>query len=455
MTAATVPAPNAPAADGAGGAVPPAPQVRGGRRRRRWHRLAVPFLGLALLYLVTGVAHVLEEPNLRAAGTLSPTGSGADGSSRLAETLTAAGVTVHRVGSSAEARRVLGGLGPGRATVFVPAPDFVDPRFLGTLEDAPNGHRVVLARPGRITSASLGLDTGPTRWATRTVAPGCGTDFAVAAGPAAVLRSRYGADPEYLEFRCYDGGLTGIRLGGSELLAVGATDPFRNGRIGEAGNRALATALLGRDRDLVWLDLHRPEPRPRAPLPRPRYDQPERGGGTGGNPMWTAFPAGLWASLGLLGLLGLLIAVVRARRLGPPVAEPLPVVVPATETVTGRGRLYHRIHAREATLEALRSAALRRIAPLVAPARGLLAPHRAVASGWDDELIGYVADRTGRPVDQVRAILRGPAPATDEELRYAVADLDDLVAAVLAVGARRTGDGSGDPDGSVESGGEL
>ena len=37
-----------------------------------------------------------------------------------------------------------------------------------------------------------------------------------------------------------------------------------------------------------------------------------------------------------------LAAAARARRLGAPVAEPLPVLVPATETVTGRGRLYQR-----------------------------------------------------------------------------------------------------------------
>lgn len=72
-------------------------------RPRRWHRLAVPFAVLALVYLVTGVTHALEEPDLGDPGTLSPTGSGPDGSSRLAALLADRGVNIRRVTSSAQA----------------------------------------------------------------------------------------------------------------------------------------------------------------------------------------------------------------------------------------------------------------------------------------------------------------------------------------------------------------
>jgi hypothetical protein len=56
---------------------------------------------------------------------------------------------------------------------------------------------------------------------------------------------------------------------------------------------------------------------------------------------------------------------VAARRLGPPVPEPLPVAVPAAETVTGRGRFYERADARGAALGALQAAARHRILPLL------------------------------------------------------------------------------------------
>jgi hypothetical protein len=406
-----------------GGDDRPAP----GRRRRRWHRVAVPFAVLALLYLVTGVAHAVEEPDLDDPSTLSPTGAGPDGSDRLAALLAAEGVTIRRVTSSAEALQVLAA-GGQRSTVFVPAPGLIDPTFVWRVPGASGGgHRVVLARPGLRPALAAGFLPVHSRWAARPVPPRCTTDFAVAAGPAAVLRSRYVADPDEVLFRCYEGGLVGIKRGTTEYLAVGATDPFRNSRIGEVGNAPLATALLGRDRQLVWIDVHRAERRPRAPAGGdwPGYRQPERVGG-GSHPLWDALPPVLWVSLTLLGALGALAALVRARRLGPPVAEPLPVVVPATETVTGRGRLYERIRSRPETLDALRSAALRRITPLIRPTTavgGAAAPER-------DEVVASVTHRTRLPAREVAEILYGRPPQTDEELAQAVARLDALVAAL-------------------------
>ena len=58
-----------------------------------------------------------------------------------------------------------------------------------------------------------------------------------------------------------------------------------------------------------------------------------------------------------------LLAVWRARRLGPLVAEDLPVVVRASETVEGRGRLYRSRRAADRAADALRTAALQRMLP--------------------------------------------------------------------------------------------
>ena len=68
----------------------------------------------------------------------------------------------------------------------------------------------------------------------------------------------------------------------------------------------------------------------------------------------------------------LLLALWRARRLGPVVAEPLPVVVRAAETVEGRARLYRRGGARG---QAARGAARRR--PVAGSGRALGLPRRA------------------------------------------------------------------------------
>ncbi|MBO4205644.1 DUF4350 domain-containing protein [Micromonospora echinofusca] len=408
-------------------------------RWRRWHRAAVPFLLLVLFYLVTGVTHAVQEPDLDEPGTLSPVGTGPDGSRLLADRLAAAGVTVRVVTSSAAARTALGELAGKPATVFVPAPDYPEPRFLDRVAGQYPGNRVVLVRPGGDTAFDAGFLSGPSRWAARTVAPGCGAQLAVDAGRAAVLRSRYAADPETSTtpvLDCYDGGLVAHTLRGTEFVLVGATDPFRNSRIDEAGNSALAVGLLSRDRQVIWVDLHRPEPRPSMPPPpAPEYRQPDRTAG-GSNPMWSAFPPALWAGLVLLGVLAVLVVVVRGRRLGPPVAEPLPVAVPATELVVGWGRLYQRGRARAVTLDALRAAAVRRITHRLDPT-GVLPDDSALAAA--------VAARLGVPVEQVRAVLHPDPPTDDDELISAVAGLDALAAAVERTAPR--------PDGSVDPGG--
>jgi hypothetical protein len=121
-----------------------------------------------------------------------------------------------------------------------------------------------------------------------------------------------------------------------------------------------------------------------------------------------------------------LAALARARRLGAPVPEPLPVVVPSSETVTGRGRLYERSRDRGAALEVLRAAARERLARLLdlTPEvdQSTLVTAVAAHSGWSDK--------------QVAAVLQGPAPADDAELVAAAAALESLIAAVTKVPGR-------------------
>src|SRR5690606_25198895 len=99
---------------------PPRPRATRGRWRARWYRVAVPVLAAALLIGVTVAARMLEEPDLRAADTLAPAGTGPDGGSELARLLTAEGVHIDYVTSLEEAVAALGPLGD--AVVFIPRP---------------------------------------------------------------------------------------------------------------------------------------------------------------------------------------------------------------------------------------------------------------------------------------------------------------------------------------------
>jgi hypothetical protein len=278
-----------------------------------------------------------------------------------------------------------------------------------------------------------------TRWASQALEPGCGAPVALAAGRATAYQDHYSHVPDLDPFApitmdCYQGGLVGARIKGVEIVYVGATDPFRNSRFSEGGNAALATGLLSGSRQLIWLDMHASEitlgPIKLPPPPSYHRGDQERGGGTG-NDTIDAFPPLLWATLILLAAGALLVAIARARRLGPPVSEPLPVVVPAAEAVTGRGRLYRRVQARQATLDALRAAAIGRIARVVyrygevPPERDLLTPGPAA-----DALVADIAARTS-DANTIRTVLYGLKVETDEDLDAAVASLDALVAAVL------------------------
>jgi hypothetical protein len=407
----------------------------GGRaRRRRWHRAVIPFAVAAALIVISGVSHAIEQPDLGEPGTLSPTGTGPDGSSRLAALLAERGVTVERHTRSVDAvRSAL----RGGATIFVPAPDFPNPNLARLLAALPVDNRLVLVAPSWRDQHNLPVVPFQSRWAPTAPAPGCAEPAPQEAGRATAVYRRYVALPFLTKpYRCYDGGLVGGRWAHLDLVVVGASDPFRNSRIGEHGNARLATGLLGAHERLIWLDLHAPEPVSYSVLESDRLgiDLPdaEEGGQARAdgppNPLWSAVPSGFWPILVQLALVAVLLALWRGRRLGPPVPEPLPVVVPAAETVTGRGRLYARAGARGAALDALRAAARHRILPLLD-----LPPGAAEA-----DVVAAVAARTGMPAAQVSMILHGPEPTDDAELMTAVAALDSLVSQ-LTRETRRTG----------------
>lgn len=399
------------------------------KRRRRWPRIVLPVGLVAVFWLLSLAVHVYQEPNLADPGTLSPLGTGRHGSSELAERLRQRGIEIERVTSSEAAVEAARGRD---ATILVPAPDLLDGQLLPGLAAARGSYRVVVLRPGLFGRLQIGLPIGlaHSRWAARTVDPGCADPVARQAGPAMVFRDRYQTVDTSLT-SCYYGSLVRSRIMSTEIVVVGATEPFRNDRIGEVGNAALATGLLTRHDLLIWVDVHSSELRPRLPNVLPDYERPEQDRTNTGNPLLDAFPVQLWTTFVLLVGAGLLLAIARARRLGPPVPEPLPVVVPAAEAVTGRARLYRRIRAREPSLAILREAALARLARSVDPlARS---PERGLADPGPrrDAFVRLLATRTGWPPDRVETVLFGPPPTTDAALVAAVADLDQLVAAAL------------------------
>jgi hypothetical protein len=369
---------------------------------RRWRLWRMPVLvGLLLLAVAVTVA-VFQRSTGH--GALDPASVDPDGSRALVTILGRHGVDVQTAGDT---RRLAG---VRDTTVLVPSPGLLAPSTVERLADLPPSVRIVLVEPDPFTLEDLGTRVQQAELSTSEArGPGCRLPAAQVAGPADVNGLRYTAPGGAIS--CYRGGLVvsrGWDAGGGngpQLAYLGAADPLTNARLDERGNAALALGLLSETPHVLWLTLAAPE-----------LDSTGGAGGVlGVLPGWV-FPA----TLQLL-LAGLCAALWQGRRLGSPVAEPLPVVVRSAETVEGRARLYHRSRARDRAVAALRGGALSRLLPALG-----LGPDPGRA-----RLVHAVADRSGVPASDVDGLLYGPAPADDARLVAVADDLDRLVAAAL------------------------
>ncbi|WP_233199547.1 DUF4350 domain-containing protein [Cryobacterium sp. N22] len=197
------------------------------------------------------------------------------------------------------------------------------------------------------------------------------------------------------------------------VTLVADTAVFANDEIATYGNAALALNLLGATDTLVWY------------LPT-LADVPVTG-----PPSLGALTPG-WVTPVLLLLVGVTITAMvwRGRRFGPLVAENLPVVVRASETMEGRARLYARGSARLRAVDAIRIGAVARMAQTA----GL--PRTAPL----DHVIRTVAALTGRPPERVYAVLVGEVPDGDAAM-MALSDAIDELERATALAARPPGAG--------------
>jgi hypothetical protein len=410
---------------------------------RRWLRLVVPFVVVLVVVAGTGLVHVLREPDQSDTAYLSLEDGAGIGAARLRLALSEKGVVHIERYTSSDA--LLARAAQGDVTVFVPTPGFMHPTYLKLVRYLPANTRVVLVDPTDLTLANAELPLGATgsRWTTKAVAPDCPSLADV--GTAAVYHTRYAGDDVN---SCYGGAVTQFIDGATSMVLVGADDPFRNDRIGEFANAKLASLLLSAHGTVAWLDLHHAEAPPpvnHQPVPTdspgpnlgdrasPDPDFPTSGptptGGSGsgsgssGSNNALSVPAWLSSGVVLVLLSVLALALATGRRLGPPVSEPLPVVVRASETVRGRGRLYRKAKARGPALQALRTAALGRLLPALD-----LEPDAPPST-----VVSAVSARAGLPPDHVGTLLYSADPTDDVGLVALANGLQDLLHRTLSV----------------------
>lgn len=358
------------------------------RRRPWWWLLAA----LVAICAVAAVGTYLTAP--RPGGRLDPEATGADGAHALVTLLREHGVTVvvaNNVDEAANAAR------SGSLLLFGQTQRVTTEPLLARLADAPGD--LLLVEPTSRARAALSPSIRIANTGSPDDAPDCALREANRAGSVDFGPSNtFLAVGDRTVSSCYGGALVRYRDGDRNVTVIGSTEFMTNAGLLRAGNAALAMNLAGEHQRLVWF----------AP-------QHIEGGSSAKGKILDLIPENVtWMVIQLWLAVGL-IAVWKGRRIGPLVAEDLPVVVRASETVEGRGRLYRSRRARDRAAEALRTAALQRLLPRLG--LGVDTAARTVVQA--------IALRSGSDPEAVWRLLFGPAPSTDADLIHLARALDD------------------------------
>lgn len=357
----------------------------------RWAIVVIVALVVLLLVVVLGQPRTSDV-------RYAPNNPDPNGARAAAEVLGRQGVEVSYVRSTAAA---LADARPD-GTVLIVDPDALRDEQLQALAELP-GDVVILGtsrRIGELTPAISYTSDG----ARDLRQAGCADPHASAAtevlapGPLVLAE---GDDVEVcFELAGEAGGLYASWAQGSQQWrALPNPDLITNDLLAEHGHAALIFRALGQHDHLTWY----------LPSPNDRFGIDEQDSGPV-NPLLSG------PMLVLYLLLAAAMIAWRGRRLGPLVVENLPVVVKASETTRGRGRLYRRNEAFAHAGSALRAGAVARISGRLGLAR------------WAqrDDVVQAIARATGRHPEQVDAVLYSPPPHDDASLIALTEALDTI-----------------------------
>ena len=350
-------------------------------------------MALILISAIAAVGALLTSP--RPGGRMDPDATGPDGAHALVSLLRDHGVDVIVANSVTDVEQAArpDTLLLAAETYYLRGDD-----LLSRLADVP-GDRLVLEPTSRVRQA-LTPEIRIGGASMFTAEPKCDLREANRAGVVQLgATDTYEKAGDVEVTSCYGGALVRYQADGRTVTVVGSADFMTNGGLLSEGNAALAMNLAGDRPRLIWYAPQRVE-----------------GQGSGGASLPDLMPDAVGWLVWQLCLVVVLVAIWQGRRLGPLVAEKLPVVVRASETVEGRARLYRSRRARGQAAEALRTATLQRLAPRLG--LGANASPAAVTSA--------VAQRYAGDPNIVAHVLFGPPPSTDSDLLHLAHALDDI-----------------------------
>ena len=358
----------------------------------RWRSWRWVVLTLVVLAVVAGFGAYLTAP--RPGGAMDPAATSPDGAHALVTLLRDNGVEVVVTDSITEVEQAA----RPDSLILVAQSQYLTDTALDQLAKASGDF--LLVEPKSRTRAALIPGLRVLGASTFDSDPDCALREANKAGSVRFGPSEsYTAKADRPMTSCYDGVLVRYRDGARTITVVGSADFMTNGGLLQAGNAALAMNLASARPRLIWYAPHDIDGETSSPASV--FDMiPE-------NVTWV-----VWQ----LAVVVLLVALWKGRRLGPLVAEEMPVVVRASETVEGRGRLYRSRRARDRAADALRTATLQRLLPRLGLGAG--APASAVVTS--------VAARSAADVQFVSYQLYGPPPPTDNDLLQLARALDEI-----------------------------
>jgi hypothetical protein len=363
---------------------------------QRWRSARWVLLALVVIVGVATLSTVLTAP--RPGGPMDPESTSPEGARALVTILRERGVDVIAADDIAAVERAA-----RPDTLILVAQTFYlyDDDLLRRLAALPGDRLLVepVSRTREVLAPQIRLSGATTFGENK---PDCDMREATRAGEVQFgLSDAYEAAGDVPVTRCYGGALVRFTDNGREVTVVSTGGFMTNSGLLKEGNAALAMNLAGSHQRVIWY------------APQHSESNGESGGGA---TLFDLMPDQvMWIFLQLcLGVA--LLALWKGRRIGPLVAEQLPVVVRASETVEGRGRLYRSRRARDRAAEALRTATLQRMMPRLG--LGHDAEPTAVAQA--------VAERCGLDPQTVAHTLFGRPPANDPDLVNLAHELDNI-----------------------------
>ncbi len=364
---------------------------------QRWRSARWVLLALIVIVGVAALSTYLTAP--RPGGRMDATSTSPDGARALVTILREHGVDVVVADTVAAAESAAR---PDTLLVVVQTSHIVGSDLMHRLADLPGDRLLVepVTRTRELLAPKLRLDGALSFGGAK---PDCDLREATRAGDVQFgLADTYAAVDDDTDItRCYGGALVRYSDAGREITAVGTADFMMNSGLLKEGNAALAMNLAGTHPRMIWY------------APQTIEGETDSGGGA---TILDLVPDQVTWIVWQLCLVVVLVAVWKGRRIGPLVAERLPVVVRASETVEGRGRLYRSRRARDRAAEALRTATLQRMLPRLGLGHNAAPP----------AVVQAVAERCGADPQGVGHVLFGPPPANDPDLVRLANELDNI-----------------------------